>query len=98
LAIISNTDDDLFAYTAKLLEVPFDFVTTPSAGEDRGKQRLRPSRSAGLHHDIEPTRALGIHSVWVNRRKGRPGGGATVKSSAKLEVPDLKTLADFAGC
>ena len=28
LAIISNTDDDLFAQTAKTLQVPFDFVIT----------------------------------------------------------------------
>src|SRR5437868_3745116 len=28
LAIISNTDDDLFAQSAKLLQVPFDFVVT----------------------------------------------------------------------
>jgi 2-haloacid dehalogenase len=51
-----------------------------------------------LYHDVEPTRALGIHSVLVNRRRGKSGGGASITSSAKpdLEVPDLKTLADLA--
>ena len=115
LAIISNTDDDLFAHTAKLLEVPFDFVTTalevrsykPSFNNfQRALEKMTVGKdrvlhvAQSLHHDIEPTRTLGIHSVWVNRRQGKSGTGATVESSAKpdLEVPDLKTLADLAGC
>ena len=115
LAIIANTDDDLFGHTAKLLEVPFDFVTTalevssykPSFNNfQRALEKMKISKdrilhvAQSLHHDIEPTRALGIHSVWVNRRHGKPGAGATVSSSAKpdLEVPDLKTLADLVGC
>jgi 2-haloacid dehalogenase len=115
LAIISNTDDDLFAQTAKLLEVPFDFVTTalevrsykPSFNNfQRALEKIKIGKdrvlhvAQSLHHDIEPTRTIGIHSVWVNRRHGKSGQGATVKSSAKpdLEVPDLKTLADLAGC
>jgi len=115
LAIISNTDDDLFVHTAKLLEVPFDFVTTalevrsykPSFNNfRRALEKMRVSKdrvlhvAQSLHHDIEPTRALGIRSIWVNRRHGKPGTGATVVSAAKpdLEVPDLKTVADLAGC
>jgi len=115
LSIISNVDDDLFADTAKLLEVPFDFVTTalevgsykPSFNNfQRALEKMHVSRdrllhvAQSLHHDVEPARALGIHAVWVNRRQGRPGGGATLKSSTKpeLEVPDLKSLADLARC
>jgi len=115
LAIISNVDDDLFVHTGKLLEVPFDFVTTalevrsykPSFNNfRRALEKMRVSKdrvlhvAQSLHHDIEPTRALGIRSIWVNRRHGKPGAGATVVSAAKpdLEVPDLKTLADLAGC
>jgi len=47
---------------------------------------------------VEPARQLGICSVWVNRRQGKSGGGATVTSAVRpdLEVPDLKTLADLA--
>ena len=113
LSIISNIDDDLFAGTARLLDVPFDFVTTalevgsykPSLNNfHRALKKMNVSKERVLHvaqslyHDIEPARALGIHSVWVNRRSGKRGGGATVKSSAKpdIEVPDLKTLADIA--
>ena len=113
LSIISNTDDDLFAETAKLLKEPFDFVTTalearsykPSLNNFRlALEKMKVKEDAvlhvaqSLHHDMEPARKLGIHSVWVNRRHGRNGSGATVRSSAKpdLEVPDLKTLAEIA--
>ena len=115
LSIISNIDDDLFADTAKLLEVPFDFVTTalevrsykPSLHNFyRAIEKMKISNDSilhvaqSLHHDITPARRLGIHSIWVNRRQGKPGEGATVGSSAKpdLEVPDLKTLAELARC
>lgn len=39
---------------------------------------------------------LGLSAVWVNRREGREGFGATVapreRAEPDLEVPDLKTL------
>lgn len=112
LSIISNIDDDLFAETAKLLQVPFDFVTTalevgsykPSFNNFESalaKMKINKDRmlhvAESLHHDVEPTRALGIHSVWVNRRHGKAGIGASGTSSAKpdLQVPDLKSLADL---
>jgi 2-haloacid dehalogenase len=48
-----------------------------------------------LFHDIAPARALGLATVWVNRRHDRPGAGATPPAAAQpdLEVPDLATLA-----
>ena len=111
LSLISNIDDDLFAETAKLLQVPFDFVTTalevgsykPSPNNfQRALAKMKKSKDCvlhvaeSLHHDVEPTRALGVHSVWVNRRHGKAGVGASGTSAAKpdLEVPDLKALAD----
>lgn len=111
LGIISNTDVDLFAGTAKHLNVEIDYLITaehvgaykPShanftrALEVIGipKERLLHAAQS-RHHDIAPARALGIANVWVNRRSGRAGEGATAESSAMpdLEVPDLKTLAD----
>jgi 2-haloacid dehalogenase len=47
---------------------------------------------------VAPARALGFTCVWVNRRAGRPGGGATAPAEAEpdLEVPDLATLARMA--
>src|SRR5258708_2789205 len=48
------------------------------------------------HHDIEPANVLGLKNVWVNRRFGKEGGGATRASEATpgLEVHSLAELAD----
>jgi 2-haloacid dehalogenase len=113
LAVISNIDDDLFAHTARTLEVPFDFVVTaqqvgaykPSAlNFERAHEVFGIPNNRWLHaaqsryHDVAPARALGIATVWVNRRAGKNGEGATSRSDAvpDLEVPDLRTLADLA--
>ena len=115
LAIISNIDDDLFRETEKHLKTKFDFVTTalevgsykPSQNNFLSalrKMQIEKKRvlhvAQSLHHDIAAARALGISCVWVNRRKGKHGGGATIPSAAQpdLEVADLKSLADLCGC
>jgi len=48
---------------------------------------------------VVPARALGIATVWVNRKSARPGIGAVRGSSVPaleqqpdLEVPDLASL------
>ncbi|HSA91985.1 MAG TPA: haloacid dehalogenase type II [Terriglobales bacterium] len=103
LAIISNTDDDLFAETAKRLEVPFDFVITaqqvgsykPSLNNfQRAIERIGLPATQVLHcaqsrfHDIAPARSLGLATVWVNRRAGKATPwGASVPSEAR---PDLE--------
>jgi 2-haloacid dehalogenase len=109
LAIISNTDDDLFSATARSLEVPFDWVVTaeraraykPSekifglALETMGVPKERLLHAAqSLYHDVAPAKKLGIATVWVDRRGGAPGG-ATPPSQARAdaEVPDLRSLA-----
>ena len=38
------------------------------------------------HHDVNPGRALGLTTVWVNRRHGKRGSGATLATDAQ---PDL---------
>jgi len=83
LAIVSNVDDDLFAGSAKLLQVPFDAVITAQqvrsykpalnnfrkAWERIGRPKEKVLHVAqSLHHDIAPARDLGLKSVWVNRR------------------------------
>lgn len=108
LAIVSNVDDDLFALTAPHLEVEFDAVITaaqarsykPSLNNFRlALARLNTAPEQVLHvaeslyHDIVPARALGISSVWVNRRQGRPGATRLVEAQPDMEVPDLRTLA-----
>jgi 2-haloacid dehalogenase len=49
-----------------------------------------------LFHDIAPANAIGLKSVWINRRKGRAGGGATppAKAVPDAEFPSLAALAD----
>jgi len=110
LAVVSNVDDDLFAGTAGLLGVAFDEVVTaeqvrsykPAAGHFREvTRRLALPEERVLHvaqsvyHDILPAKELGFRCVWVNRRAGRSGAGATPPATAApdLEVPDLATLA-----
>jgi 2-haloacid dehalogenase len=110
LAIISNTDDALFAETAKLLQVRFDqVITAEQAGAYKPShknfqmafERLKLPKAKILHvgqsrhHDIAPALELGLKCVLVTRR----GRGAVVANVAEpdLEVPDLKSLADAAG-
>jgi len=109
LAIVSNTDDDLFAATRRRLPVDFALVVTATqmhsykpapAHFTRTLEGLGVGREALLHvaqslfHDIVPARALGLRTVWVNRRAGRRGSGATPPAEARpdLEVPDLRSL------
>lgn len=113
LAVVSNVDDDLFAGSAARLDVPFEHVVTAMqvksykphrAHFDAVLQRLDLPRdrvlhvAQSLHHDIGPATALGFRCVWVNRRSGRAGSGATPAAVAEpdLEVPDLATLARLA--
>ena len=102
VAIISNVDDDLFAITAKLLQVPFDAVITaqqarsykPSLNNFQlALQRIGEPKEKVLHvaqslyHDVVPTRELGWKNVWVNRRRNQPGPGATLPANIE---PDLE--------
>jgi 2-haloacid dehalogenase len=114
LAIISNIDDDLLAFSARKLQVRFNWVITaqqaraykPSlqnfqlAFERIGVPRTRILHVAqSLFHDIVPAKALGLSTVWVNRRHNKAGFGATPPAQARpdLEVPDLQTLAEKIG-
>jgi 2-haloacid dehalogenase len=50
-----------------------------------------------LYHDHVPAKRAGLATVWVNRRAGRPGGGATPPAHATpdLEVGSLAELAEM---
>jgi 2-haloacid dehalogenase len=112
MAIISNVDNDLIAHTIRRLQVEFDWIITAEQAkaykpshknfrlalktiEAPSKKILHVAQS--IYHDIIPAKALGLAAVWVNRRRGRTGSGATpeAKCKADLEVPDLKTLAEM---
>ena len=114
LTILSNIDDDLFAFSAERLQVRFDWVITaqhvqsykPSLNNFRvalntiGLPEAKILHVAqSLFHDIVPAKALGLSTVWVNRRYGKAGSGATPSAQAQpdLEVPDLHTLAHTIG-
>jgi 2-haloacid dehalogenase len=114
LAIISNIDDDLFALSAPHLQVTFDWVITAQQAQSYkpsqrnftvALERLAVPKphllhvAQSLYHDITPATQLGLATVWVNRRHGRPGAGATPPAQAApdLEVPDLHTLVTMMG-
>jgi len=102
LGIISNTDDNLFLATAKLLKVPFDEIVTAQQSRSY-KPSLRNFQLAiermgvpnqeilhvaqSIYHDVVPSRTLGIASAWVNRGSARKGAGATKIAFA---APDLE--------
>jgi 2-haloacid dehalogenase len=103
LAIISNIDDELFAATARQLDVPFDAVI--SAEQVRCYKPHQPifeealwrlgAEPGSVTHvaegvtEIAPMRQLGCATVWV-RRNGR--SARLLTEAPDLEVPDLRFL------
>jgi len=101
LAIISNIDNDLFAYTARELEVPFDWVITAEMAKSYKPslnnfyyafQKIdRPINkilhiSQSLYHDIVPAQKLGLQNVWVNRQNIRKNFGANPYAQAQPDI------------
>jgi 2-haloacid dehalogenase len=101
LAILSNTDDDLFAHTARRLEVSFDLVVT---AQQVGAYKPSPSMFAALisraampvdrilhvaqslYHDVAPAQSHGLATVWVRRVSQRERFGATPPSDARADL------------
>ena len=113
LGVITNCDDDLFAASSRRLGVTFDWVVTAQQarrykpnprGFELAFERIGLPTSRILHvaqslfHDHVTAKRLGLATVWVNRRQGRAGTGATpsAKVTPDLTVPDMATLADLA--
>lgn len=114
LIILSNIDDDLFRSSEKTLGVEFDHIfTAQQIGSYKPARRnfeylirhagVPPQKilhaAQSLFHDIAPARELGLATVWVNRRHGLFGFGATPPAEAEpdAEVPDLRSLAVLTG-
>lgn len=110
LVILSNVDDDLFAESAKLLQVKFDAVVTAEQVKSYKPDRAHwvemlhrcsttPDRvlhiGQSLYHDVIPASGMGFKTVWVHRA---PGFGATraAQEQPDLEVKSLHELADLA--
>ncbi|WP_037502772.1 haloacid dehalogenase type II [Solirubrobacter soli] len=113
LGVITNCDDDLFAASNARLGVEFDWVITAEQARgykprtenfEFAFERIDVPRERILHvaqslfHDHVPAKALGMTSVWIDRRQGRAGGGATPPADARpdLTVPTLEAFADVA--
>ena len=110
LAIVSNVDDDLFAYSAQKLGVTFDWVITAQQVQSykpapahfhEAFRRIGLPRSQILHvaqslfHDIVTAKSLGLSTVWVNRRHNQGGTGATPPTQATPDV-EVPDLASLA--
>ena len=112
LAVITNCDDDLFAQSERRLGVAFDYVITAQqagsykpdhANFELAFERIDEPRERILHvaqslfHDHVPAKALGMTSVWIDRRQGR-GGGASLDVEAHPDAtfPSMPAFADDA--
>lgn len=114
LAIVSNVDDDLFAYSARKLDAPFEWVITAQqvksykpapAHFHEAFKRIGLPRTKILHvaqslfHDIATAKSLDLSTVWVNRRHGKTGTGATPPAEATpdVEVASMESLVRLIG-
>lgn len=110
LGVITNCDDDLFAASNRRLGVTFDPIVTAEqargykpriANFELAFERIDVPRERILHvaqslfHDLVPAKALGLTTVWIDRRHDRPGSGATPPAEAIPDVtfPDMATFA-----
>jgi 2-haloacid dehalogenase len=113
LGVITNCDDDLFAGSNRRLGVEFDWIVTAQSvgsykpnprGFTVALERLGLPRERILHvaqslfHDHVPARRLGLASVWIDRRHGRGGSGATPPAEAHPDAtfPDMASFAEAA--
>ena len=113
LGVITNCDDDLFALSNRRLGVEFDWVITAQQARGYKPrhenfafafERIDVPRERILHvaqslfHDHAPAKALGMTTVWIDRRHGREGFGATPPAEAEpdLTMPDMRSFAQAA--
>jgi 2-haloacid dehalogenase len=110
LGVITNCDDDLFARSNEKLGVGFDWVVTAQQvggykpdprNFEYAFERIDVPRERILHvaqslfHDHVPAKALGMTTVWIDRRGDRPGSGATPPAEAQPDArfPDMASFA-----
>jgi 2-haloacid dehalogenase len=109
LGVLTNCDDDLFAASAARLGIDFDWVVTAQqVGSYKPAQatfdalfaRVELPRERILHvaqslfHDHVPAKRLGLATVWIDRRHGRAGAGATPPAEASPDAiyPDMASF------
>ena len=110
LGVLTNCDDDLFAASNRRLGVEFDWVVTAQqargykpamANFELLFERLGLPRERILHvaqslfHDHVPAKALGLSTIWIDRRHDRAGAGATPPANASPDrtFPDMASFA-----
>ena len=91
-AIITAQDVGSYKPAARNFAVLLDTV------RDMGIERERLLHVAqSIFHDHVPAKAAGLSTVWINRRSGRAGWGATLPPDTAVQ-PDwtFPSMADFA--
>jgi 2-haloacid dehalogenase len=113
LGVITNCDSDLFAASNERLGVRFDWVITAEATRsykpspknfEQAFATIPAPRERILHvaqslyHDHVPAKKLGMTTVWIDRRQGRAGSGATPTAHVEpdLTVTSMSAFADLA--
>jgi len=113
LGVITNCDDDLFEESRRRLGADFAWIITAQQARSYKPDahnfevafaRITVPRqrivhvAQSLYHDHVPAKHLGMTTVWVDRRRGRDGFGATPPAEAKpdLVVRDMRELAQMA--
>jgi 2-haloacid dehalogenase len=91
-AVITAEEVGVYKPDLRMFERAFEILR--AKGVDRS-QILHVAQS--LYHDHVPAKNLGLRTVWVNRRKGLDGWGATPRPDTDV-VPDIEvaTLAELA--
>lgn len=106
LAIISNTDADLFAITQESLHVDFEHVVT---AQEIGCYKPDPEIfnralttfgdntrvlhvAQSLFHDIKPARELGLATAWIDRTAGKRGAAKFADVEPDWKFENLKEL------
>jgi 2-haloacid dehalogenase len=110
LGVLTNCDDDLFAASNRRLGVDFDWIVTAQQARGYKPrpenfelllERMALPRERVLHvaqslfHDHVPAKAIGLSTVWIDRRHDRPGSGATPPAEAAPDAtfPDMASFA-----
>jgi 2-haloacid dehalogenase len=113
LGVITNCDDELFGASNAKLGEPFKWIVTAQQVRSYKPnlnnfhvafERIGVARDEIVHvaqslfHDHVPAKQLGLSTVWINRRAGRPGSGATPAGDATPDATfrDMASFGEFA--
>lgn len=88
------TAEDVGSYKPDLANFEF-LLRSIDAGGDSTSKLLHVAES--MYHDIEPAERIGLPAVWIHRRAGRAGWGATATPHRSVRPRwRFESLSDFA--